>query len=401
MRMNCFAMAVTGALAAPLAAQAGAIVKISDESSLEIGLRLQTQYIATEKDRNADGVFEKQNDFAIRRGRVRLRADVTKWATVFIQTDFEEQSSTSPDSRILDAYVQLKPHKLANLYIGQNMVPAIRQEISGSVAHLALDRPALAYKSLTWGGRAKYVFTNETFGDSNSRLVGRVGVRDMGATLFGSTSLSPTTHAKYYLGMYDGVQTAGEDKQRYTARTQMNFFDSEPGYYNSATYLGKKTTLGVGASYDGQKSVARDQATGNLVNYRLFSLDAFGEMPVGPGAISAEAGYVDLDLGGGGTMVKADGTTLGNAARAQGSGWFAQAGYFVNDWQPWINYERWKSDAADARGSYKAYRAGLSYYLKGHNANVKAGFEVFKPDTGFTSQQPNVKSVVVSLNVDF
>jgi hypothetical protein len=401
MRKKYIAMAVTGVLAAPLAAQAGAVVKIGDDSKLELGMRLQTQYIATEKDRNGDGVYEKQTDFSIRRARLRFRADVTKWATMFIQSDFEEQNGTSPDSRILDAYIQLKPSELANLYVGQNMVPAIRQEVSGSAAHLALDRPGLAYKSLTWGGRSKFVFTNETYGDSNSKLVGRVGVRDLGATLFGSTSFNETVHAKYYLGVYDGVQTAGADKPRYTARAQVNFFDPEGGYYNSATYGGKKKTVGVGASYDSQERVALDQAAGTAVNYRLYSLDAFTEMPAGPGAVTAEAGYVSLNLGGGGTMVKADGTALGNAARAQGTGWFVQTGYFVNNWQPWFNYEKWNSDAADGRGSYKAYRVGVSYYFKGNNVNVKAGYEVFRPDTGFTSAQSDVKSAVASLNLDF
>lgn len=393
--------AAVALLVVPLAAEAGAVIKVDEDSKLDIGLRLQTQYVATEKDRNGDGTFEKQNDFNIRRGRLRFKADVTKWMSAFVQTEFEEQNGTSPDNRVLDAYIQVKPHKLANLFVGVNMSPAIRQEVSSSAAHMALDRPGLAYKSLTWGGRSKNVFTNETYADSNAKLTGRVGVRDLGATLFGSTSLNEMVHFKYYLGMYDGVQTAGADKQRYTARAQVNFFDAEPGYYNNSTYLGKKKTVGIGASYDTQDSVALDQATGQAVNYRLYSLDAFTELPLGHGAVTAEAGYVNLDLGGGGTMVKADATALGNASRAQGDGWFAQAGYYINAWQPWINYEKWSSDAADGRGSYKAYRAGLTYYMKGNNANVKAGYEVFKPDVPFSSAQNDIKSFVVSLNFNF
>lgn len=389
------------ALVVPLAAEAGAVIKIDEESKLDIGLRLQTQYVVTEKDRDGDGKFEKQTDFNIRRARLRFKADATKWMSAFIQTEFEEQNGTSPDSRILDAYIQLKPNKLANAFVGVNMSPAIRQGISSSASHLGLDRPALAYKSLTWGGRAKYVLTNETYSDSNSKLVGRVGVRDIGATLFGNTSLNEMVHLKYYAGIYDGVQTAGEDKNRYTLRTQVNFFDAEPGYYNNSTYLGKKKTVGIGVSYDTQDAVARDQATGKAVDYDLYSVDAFTEFPLGPGALTAEAGYVNLDLGGGGTMVKRDGTALGNAARAQGDGWFVQTGYFINNWQPWVNYEKWSSDAADGRGGYKAYRVGANYYLKGTNANVKAGYEVFKPDVRLTASERDVRSFVVSLNLDF
>lgn len=399
MRKRYVAAAV--ALAVPIAAQAEAVIKINDDSKLEIGLRLQTQYVVTEKDRDGDGKFENQSDFNVRRARLRFKADVTKWMSAYIQTEFEEQNGTSPDSRILDAYIQLKPTKLANVYVGQNMSPAMRQEVSGSATHLALDRPSLAYKSLTWGGRSKFVFTNETFGDSNSRLTGRVGVRDLGATLFGSTSLNEKVHLKYYAGIYDGVQFAGDDKNRYTLRAQMNFFDPEPNYYNHSTYLGKKKTVGIGASYDTQQAVALDQASGSKVDYRLYSADAFTEFPVGPGAISAEAGYVNLDLDGGGTLARRDGTALGNASRAQGDGWFVQTGYYINKWQPWINYEEWSSDAADGRGGYKAYRVGVNYYLDGTNANIKAGYEVFKPDVRFTASERDVRSFVVALNFDF
>jgi hypothetical protein len=393
------ALALT--LAVPLTAHAGAVVKIDEETSIDFGLRLQTQLVATEKDRDGDGNFESQNDFLIRRARFKARGDIGKWASAFIQSDYEEQAGTSSDMRIIDAYVLLKPHKLAFLYVGQNMSPAIRQEVSSSSAHLALDRPGLAYKSLTWGGRAKYVFTNETYGDSNAKLQGRANVRDLGATLFGNASPTKTIHLKYYLGVYDGVQTAGADQLRFTARAQVNFFEPESSYYNNATYLGKKKTIGIGGSYDTQDGVALDQATGNEADYRLYSIDAFMEMPLPLGSLTAEAGYVNLDLDGGETLAKADGTVLGNASRAQGAGWFAQAGYYVKNFQPWVNYEEWKSDATDDRGSYKAYRAGVTYYLKGHDAKVKAGYEIFEPDVALSPTQDRIKSFVVGLYLDY
>lgn len=390
----------------PLAVRAGVTLKIDDNVKLDLGLRLQTWFIHTEKDRSGTGVYAGENDFLIRRARVRLRGDVTQYVTAFLQTDFEEQQGTSADMRIIDAYVLLKADKMLNLYVGENMNPAIRQDISSSATHMALDRPALAYKSLTWGARAKYGFTNDTLPDSNSRLLNgaRVSVRDMGATFFGVISVAPMAHFKYYAGVWDGVQLAGLDNLRYTVRGQVNFLDAEPGYYNDSTYLGSKRTIGFGGSYDAQNNVALDQTTRARVNYRLYSLDAFTEQPIGPGSVSAEFGYVNLDLGGGGTMLRTDtNTALGNAARTQGHGWFAQAGFYVSDLkvQPWVNYERWHADAAGNRGSYKAYRAGLNYYLKGETANIKGGFEFFEPDPGFSASQGNIKSVVIALNTNY
>lgn len=406
MNAKCLAIGVAAmAFVVPLAVRAGATLKIDEETKLELGLRLQTQFVYTEKDRTGDGNFRGQKDFNIRRARVRLRGDVTKYVTAFLQTDWEEQPGTSADMRVIDAYVLLKPHRLAYVYVGENMVPAIRQDISSSATHLAIDRPALAYKSLTWGARAKFVFTNETFGDSNSRLLGgaRTPVRDLGATLFGNLSLSPMVHLKYYAGVWDGVQTAARDNLRYTVRGQVNFFDAEPGYYNDSTYLGTKRTVGIGGSFDAQNAVAIDQATGRTANYRLYSLDAFTEQPLGPGSVSAEFGYVNLDLGGGGTLVRSDATVLGNASRAQGHGWYAQAGFYVTvlKLQPWVNYEKWTSDASDRRGAYKAFRAGLNYWFWGETANAKAGIEVFEPDTGFSATTKKITSFVLALNTNY
>lgn len=403
MNPRCLALALSAALAVPMTAHAGAKVKIDDQTSFELGLRLQSQFISTETDRGADGTFESQNDFSVRRARVKFRGNYSTWATAYVQADFEELGGTSADMRIIDAYVLLKPHKLAWLYFGENMSPAMRQNVTSSGAFMALDRPGLAYKSLTWGGRAKYAFTNTTFGDSNARLntQARVPVRDLGATLFGNHSFTPKLHLKYYLGAYDGVQAAGDDAPRLTARAQVNLLDPEPGYYNDGTYLGEKRTLGIGGSYDRQDSVTLDQVTGSKVDYELFSVDAFAEIPLPLGSLTAEAGYVNLDLGGGETLVTAGGTTLGNAARSQGDGYFAQAGYYVKRLQPWVNYEQWTSDAADDRGSYKAYRAGLNYFLKGHDAKLVAGFERFEPDVALSPSQDTIDSFVVGVYLDY
>ena len=397
------ALALSVALAAPTVAHAGFKLTLDDQASLELGLRLQSQFVSTEVDRDGDGEYESQNDFNVRRARVKVRGNYGTWATAYVQGDFEELGGTSADMRIIDAYVLLKPHKLAWLYFGENMVPAIRQNVSSSGGFMALDRPGLAYKSLTWGGRAKYAFTNTTFGDSNAKLnsQARTPVRDMGATLLGNHSFTPAVHVKYYLGVYDGVQAAGEDALRFTTRAQVNLLDPESGYYNDGTYLGEKRTVGIGGSYDRQDDVALDEATGRKADYELFSLDAFAELPLPVGVLTAEAGYVNLDLGGGEALVNAGGTALGNATRAQGDGFFAQTGFYVKKLQPWIGYEQWSSDADDDRGSYKAYRAGLNYFLKGHDAKLVAGFERFEPDVALSPAQDAIHSFVVGVYLDY
>ncbi len=358
-------------------ALAGATIQISDDSKIDLGFRLQALYLNTDSDIDSDGGFESLDDFKVRRGRIRLGADITKWVSMFLQTEFAEpEAGTGADMRVIDAFVQLKPHKLANLYMGENMAPVLRQNVTSSGGMMAIDRPGVIYKNLTWGTRALSTFANTTFGDTDAGLRGDVDVRDTGLTLFGSDSLTEMVHFKYYLGVYDGVQNAGDDSERYAARVQVNFFDPEPGYYNLSTYLGKKKTVGFGAAYDSQDDVDAD-ASGNI-DYRMFTFDAFADYPVGPGYLTFEAAYIDLDLDDGGVI-----STGKTAKNSQGDGFYTQAGYFINNWQPWIEYEDWSSDGTD--GGYDLTRVGLTYFIKGHNANIKVGYESFNADENIGS----------------
>lgn len=384
-------------------ALAGAKIQITDDTKIDLGFRLQTLYLHTETDLDGDGKFEDEDDFNVRRARIRLGADITKWASMFLQTEFaEESTAANADARIIDAFIRLKPHKLANIYLGENMAPVLRQNLTSSGALLAVDRPAIVYKNLTWGTRALAAFINKSFDDSDAGLRGDVDVRDMGATLFGSTSLTDMAHIKYYLGVYDGVQESDEDNERFAGRVQVNFFDSEPGYYNLSTYLGKKKTIGLGAAYDTQSEVDVD-TTGKSVDYRMWTVDAFTEYPVGPGQLSFEVAYIDLDLDDAGIL-----DSSGKSAKnSQGDGYYAQAGYLIenvhprlDNWQPWIEYEDWSSDGST--GSFDNLRIGLTYFIKGHNANIKVGYEIFDADKNFSgTNEDSIETFVTGLYVTY
>jgi hypothetical protein len=367
-------------------AQAGAKLKIDDESSIDLGVRLQTQFFMTDKDLDGDGRFKQVSDFKVRRARIRLNAKITDKMSAFLQTEFaEEAGEPGADMRIIDAYTNLKFDDWFQLITGENMAPASRENVTSSGALLAIDRPGVAYKALTWGGGTRAAFTNESslVSDANAGFTGKVDIRDLGATLFGTGSISDVLHAKYYLGVYDGVQgeSVHGDAKRTTGRVQVNIGDAEAGYYDSATYLGKKSTIGIGASYDRQSNVDTDLATGNRVDYLLYSADIFFDRPIGVGALTLEGAYSKLDLDDAGTLTDAG----GNGRQAQGTGYYVQAGCLINKIQPWAAYETWDSDGANNVGDYALYRVGASYYLKGHNANIKAGYERFKARWNLTS----------------
>lgn len=397
------ALASLALLAFASPAFAGAEIKINDDSKINLGFRLQTLYLNHDEDLDGDGNFESVDDFKIRRARLRLGADVTKYVSAFFQTEFSQDAATGGDVRIIDAFIKLKLHKLANIIVGENMAPSSRQALTSSGGLMAIDRPGITYKALTWGTRIVGQFANTTYADADAGLRGDVDVRDLGATLFGSDSINETLHFKYYLGIYNGIQKAEKDNERIAGRVQVNVFDAEAGYYGLSTYLGKKKTVGIGAAFDTQSDVAIDQATGTAADYTLYTVDLFADYPVGPGSLTFEAAYTDLDLDGATQLdVKGDSTKLTDATQSEGDGYYVQTGYYINKWQPWIAYESWDAEASSGKGSYDAYRIGLSYFLKGHNANLKVGYESLEADANFTgTTEDSVDTFVAGLYITY
>ncbi len=382
----------------------GAKVDIDENASVDIGFRVQPLVIITEKDVDGDGSFESDSDFKIRRGRLRLKGTVTDRVTAFIQTDLGSGADGAGyDWRVIDAWVSLDVCDLLTLYAGENMVPASRQNLTSSGALMTMDRPGINYKTLTWGTRSVFAFANSTISDTDAGLRGEVDVRDNGLTAFGAKSFSDTLHGKYYAGVYDGIQQTDEDDLRMAARVQLNIFDAEGSYFNSSTYLGGKKTVGIGASYDAQANVTASDDKGNI-DYSFYTIDAFCDLPCGPGTFTVEAAYESLDLGGA-TALDHDGdtsTATVNARQAEGEGYYVQAGYLVKNVQPWVEFEQWDSKAADDKGSYNMMRAGISYFIKGHNANIKAGYERLNADTTLGStDEDTINSFVMGCYVTY
>ena len=379
-------LAVTTGLIASLViaapAWAGAELKINDESSINLGFRAQVLAKFIESDLGSDGSLDNYTDFQVRRARIRLLGKINKHISAFLQTELGSTASGGGrDVRMIDAFVKINYNPWAQIVAGINMAPSSRQSTTSSGGLLTMDRPGNTYKNLTWGTRALRSFSTSTVNTTDGGLRGNADVRDVGVTLFGSGSTSDTSHLKYYLGFYDGIQVSSNSDRnlRMTARAQVNFGDAEAGYFNTATYLGKKKTLAFGVSYDVQDEVQVADGSGLLSSgaygdYAYYSVDAFAEYPMGGGTLTAEAAFSDLDLDG------ADSAAL----QAEGDGFYVQAGYLLpNNWQPWVAYEAWDSEATSGFGSYDAYRVGISYFFKGHNANVKAGFERFHSDELF------------------
>jgi hypothetical protein len=382
---------------------AGAKLKIDEQSSIDLGFRVQPLAVITETDLDGDGEFETETDFKVRRARLRLGATVTEQVSAFIQTDLGSTADgAGQDFRVIDAFVTLSPCETLDIIAGENMAPVTRQNLTSSGGMMCIDRPGINFKTLTWGTRSLYAFANRTFGDSDAGFRGDVDVRDLGVTTFSSCSFSEKLHAKCYAGVYDGIQTTTEDNVRVAGRAQVNLFDAEPNYYNLSTYLGKLKTVGVGAAFDHQPEIA-DDVNGAAVDYTFWTVDAFAELPCGPGSVTLEGAYEVLDLDA--ALIDRDGDPLTaptDLRQAEGDGFYVQAGYLVNNVQPWFGYEQWSSDADADEGSYDLLRVGVTYFMKGHNANIKLGYEQFNADTPIgATQEDTINSFVLGCFVTY
>lgn len=376
-------VAVFGITFTSLPAQGG--IKLEDEKSgtvVDLGGRLQFQTILNDDD------FIKNNgiEYKVRRARFRMGITPHPWWAMFLQTEFSNDTDpTGGDVRLIDAHITFKPTNWIQVVGGERMAPVSRQNLTSSGGLMAIDRPNQTNYVLTWGLNGRTRLNNSALPGTGAGTVGDVGVRDLGITLFGSDSINPTTHLKYYLGVSDGSTVRQDDDERFSARAQVNFFDAEPGYFNLSTYLGKKKTIGVGVGYDSQDGIAVDSVTGSNVDYEFLTLDGFVDWPVGPGYFTGEVGYNDLDLGDTpNPLGSAIGTPLSGANPAnqsQGDGTYFQAGYYLNKFQPWVEFEQWDADAPGDAGDWDAFRVGVSYFFKGHNANAKLGYEQTSNDT--------------------
>jgi hypothetical protein len=208
-----------------------------------------------------------------------------------------------------------------------------------------------------------YTFQNTNSFGAATPPVGRdLGVQVRGLVVDG--------HIEYRVGLWQGqrnaaVGTAGPpavivDQSarnffRTAARLQINIFDPETGYFYGGTYLGAKKILSLGASYDFQS------------DYKAYAADAFLDMPLGPGIVTAQVDYSHWD---GGTYLP-----LPKQWALQGEAGYTFLPIAV---APIVRVEHLHVDPTDS--TQNRYAGGLAYWCYGHNSNLKLFYTRIQQD---------------------
>ena len=330
----------------------------------EIGAWTQLWYQYVEHGKKDGGDL---NDFMARRFYLYLKGDITPYLSFFTHLAADRVGQEGLDSpsvglgsgiAIRDLWITLKLHEALKVQVGRMYVPLTRNYGTTSTkCMLTTDLPILQ------GGVRGNIF-----------YASKVG-RDDSVTIWGN----PLDGLLQYRFMVsEGVENDNnpDDNLRFAGRVALNLLEPEKNWFNMGTYLGKKKVLSLGLGCDTQNDLTLNgrEDQDNLV----WTADVFFDHPLGGGAITAEAAYIDIQ----------NCTQTHNfselAAGDDAQNWYIQSGYLLpgnigpGRLQPYVKYEAVDVDDKD---DTEFITAGLNYFVKGHNAKVSMDYTYVGQDS--------------------
>jgi len=338
------------------AAQGPLKIETPNGSNIKFGLLLQPQ-LQSVSSATLDGY---SNNLYLRRTRILIGGTLFGVLDYFVDTDFpnlflatnvmgvapapDTAVKATPGMNIQDAFVTYKPMgDLFKVDAGYMLPP---------LAHNAVQGATTLY---SWDYFAYTFLSGNSFGATPT--LSPVG-RDLGVQLRG---LVLGNHLEYRVGLFQGLrvgQTATEvasrNMFRATGRVQINLLDAETGFFYAGTYLGAKKILSLGGSFDIQDE------------YRYFAGDAFVDLPLGPGVLTAQVNLAHWN--GNGFVALPEQTAV-----------MGEAGFLIAGIQlcPIVRAEHlWVTGTNDQT----RLGGGLAFFPYGHNTNLKAFYTNFKTE---------------------
>jgi len=316
------------------------VIKAGDDVNFKLGLLGQFQAESIE-----DPVADSQiNNLFVRRLRLMFGGQVTKNVTFFVETDTPNLGKTLaagknlPGAMIIqDAYAEFKASDAFALDAGLMFIPFSRNYLQSAASLLPVDYGAYTYAQS---------------GPTQSSTGRDTGFQAKGYVL--------NNRLEYRIGAFQGARDAASHRAlRYAGRVQYNFLDPEVGFFYTGSYLGKKKVVSVGGAFDAQD------------DYHGYDLDVFVDHPLGSGALT---GQLDYNMFDGGTML---------AALPRQHDLLFELGYLVAAAKltPFVQIAHRNAVETGAVDETRT-SVGLSYWLAGHNANIKAAYGRIAPTGG-------------------
>ena len=335
----------------PTAAAPTAFAPLKVESanaSLKLGFLAQPQFEAIGN--QSPAVTGGSYNLYVRRIRLLVGGTLFGKFEYFFDTDSPNLFKASAEGAksaplfVQDAYVTFKAYEdYFKVDAGYMLPPLAHNAVQGAGTLYGLDYFANSFRHAN-------VFNS----------AGDVG-RDAGVQLRG---LVAGGHLEYRVGMFQGLrrpasmtEASARNFPRVAGRIQINVLDPETGFFYAGTYLGTKSVLSFGASYDTQN------------DYHHWSVDGFLDLPLGPGTLTAQA-----------NVVKWNGSDF--VALPKQTAFMGEAGYRFDAVQvsPIVRFEyRDAAYQSPAVPDEARYGLGVAYWPFAHNVNLKAFYNRIQP----------------------
>ncbi|MBM4373050.1 MAG: hypothetical protein FJ098_15455 [Deltaproteobacteria bacterium] len=328
-----------------------------DDPSIQVRLLLQPQMqlIQAKKQIPGEGVTPDDNgmgqEFFLRRTRIILAGNVNKWIHFFFETDNPNmgRNGAATNTFTQDGFVDFRFYNELKVAMGMILLPFSRHNRQSAASLMGLDYHAP-------------VFT--AFGPTN--LWRDYGIEARGIVM---------NHIDYRVGVFRGFQgpAATNDVPRFAGRVVYNVFDVEDNFFYGGTYLGNKKIVALGFGFDVQPEGAVDE-DGRKDTYYAFTGDVFVDWPLGQDmAATLNTGVLYYYNGDKKTVI---GTSIAL---------FGELGFLWKGLQPVFGFEWAQPMDTDTFKDNQIlnFRAGLNYYIKGHNATVKLEYASTLNTIGF------------------
>jgi len=339
----------------PLKAHAALEIKSSDgTSSIKFGVlgQFQGETLTT-----IDGQ-DTSKDLYIRRFRILVGGNINENLSFFAETDNPNlgkvgNSATGATAKgagntyMQDAYATYSFGNEFMVDAGMLLFPVSHHSGQSAASLLGIDY-------------GPYAFVWSTPTTSN------VG-RDYGVEARGYLA---NNHFEYRAGVFQGVRGVNStNPERFMARVVYYPFQNEPGYFYAGSYLGARKVLGIGVSYDTQD------------DYKAYGGDVFFDYPLAnKDVVTVQVDYTHYD--GKNFLLSTDTIThITSQSLPKQNVIFGEAQYYFQSVKlaPFVqvNYENFDNETLKDN---HFMQAGIAYYIKGQNANLKLGVGRFGGD---------------------
>jgi hypothetical protein len=346
-------------------------LEVSDTTWVQLGYLHQAWFEAVD-DGTAAG-DDWSSDFFTRRSRVMLLGQATDKVFFFLNYDAASGSSAEyrQDPVLTDAIIDYRISPAFNVSVGRILVPFSFDNQTSAVSLLGIDYPTRALVGLPTNSSGAF------WRDDGIEVRG----------LLGDGLID--YRVGYFRGDRDTTRNPDEDG-RFTGMVTINFGAAQGGWFFNGNSLGALDVLSIGVGYDSMGrsgSYSDGTVTRDYDDHEAYSVFAAMEKKLFGGTVAAQAAYYDWEGVGnpGGAFYNGGNTSALTVGYLMGNG----------RWQPVV---RWQNQDPDDGDSLDTVGIGLSYYISGHRANIKAEYSM---DDQRNSDGDEVDAFRVSAQVFF